>query len=289
MRVRPTVLHLAALLLCLHATSARASGQEVSGYVVDDGTGTALAEVVIRALDGAGNERASTSSDSTGWFAVRLPAGSYRFELSRLGYMDLSTEPVRVGRNENVTVELRMGPRAIPIEPVLVRARTRVARVGVDVFYQRMAQQRALGHGRFITRSDIDGTSVASANDLLARDPALMILARTRPGGQSTRNTIDVLVMRQPGLRHCYPAVFMDGIRIYRPEETDISALFQPESLEGVEIYPNPAFTPPELMDPRGCGSVALWTRRTQGRRFMTMRQLYIATGFVAAAFLLAR
>jgi hypothetical protein len=279
---------LAAVVACLSLPHAAAHAQQLSGHVVDDSTGFAIPDVAIRAYDASGNERAITYSDSAGWFGTRLASGSYRFRLSRLGYVDLETDAVRIGRNEVVALELRMGPSAIPVEPVLVRARTRTARIGAEEFHRRMARQKAIGHGRFITREDIENTSVISINDLMVRDPALMVVPRTLPGGGSIRASTDVLMLRQPGLRHCFPAVFIDGFRI-RADQTDLSEFLQPDALEGVEIYPNPLFAPGELADPYGCGSVAFWTKVSGPTRFITMRQLYIVAGVVVGGILLTR
>jgi hypothetical protein len=276
---------LRACALCTFSICAVAAGpdtldaQAVAGHVLDAATDAPVADVTIRAIDGDGQERMRAVTDSAGNFMMRLRAGRYRFEAEHIGYRPLSTPAVELRRRELVTIEIRVGVAPVEFEPLVVRSRQPNALLGAEVFHRRMARQKAMGIGRFITREEIEEASVISVNDLLARQPSVRIVPiRGRTG------TVDAVMLDHAG-RRCLPALYLDGVLLGWTSDTDLRDIYQPDMLEGVEIYRSEVETPPELRR-EGCGAVALWTRGSRGNPF-TLRQIGIAAGIVAAALLM--
>ncbi|HSJ15126.1 MAG TPA: carboxypeptidase-like regulatory domain-containing protein [Longimicrobiales bacterium] len=252
-------------------------GQVIEGHVLDEATRSPLSDVRVAALDSAGQEHASAGTDSVGGFELPVARGRYSLRLERIGYQTLTTEPLQVGRRETVTLELRLGATAIPLEPLVVMARVRAA-IGSAAFYRRMATYEPLGAGRFYTRAWIDSVSSANVHMLLARDPAVRIV-RGR--------FHDVVIFDTRGTR-CLPALFINGVLIRNNADTDLSTWFHPDDIEGIEIYPSNAFTPGEL-NVMGCGSLAIWTRSPGLGNPFTLRRLLTAGGVAAGLLLLLR
>lgn len=265
--IRPAVLLLALVLPQV------AAGQVVIGRVIDEDTRAPVPQVLVAALDTAGAVQVSMLSDSAGAFQLGLAAGTYALRLERLGYETLTTDTVRLRRSETVTVEVRLGARAIPLEPLVVLGRSRPA-IGSEAFYRRMDAYRKVGIGRFMTRGQIDSSGASTVHMLLARDPAVRIL----------QYRLHEVVAFQARGTTCLPALYIDGVRVANNAETDISAWLHPDIIEGVEIYPDPAFAPPELRI-EGCGALALWTRTGRGNPF-TLKRILFAAGFLGAMLL---
>ena len=272
-RLLPLLLGLVALLL-----PAPTSAQGMTGQVVDAASGVPLAEVRITVLDETSREHAVTVSDSSGQFVLPLPAGRYTLHLERLGYRALTTPSLAVNRAETVILELRLGAEAIPLEPLVVTSRVRSPPLGSDAFYRRMRQYRDVGAGRFFTRAQIDSTSTTNVHTLLARDPAVRI----------RRGRFTEYVAFESRGRTCLPALYLDGVYIRNHSETDLSAWIQPGQIEGIEIYPNPALAPAELVRGGECGALAIWTRGSRGNPF-TLKRGLIAGGIVALMLLITR
>lgn len=267
----------AAAVLGLLAAPAVARAQLVTGQVLDEATRAALGAVRIAALDTAGQEHASATTDSAGAFVLPVARGRYALRLERIGYRALTTEPLEVGSRETITLELRLGAEAIPLEPLVVVGRMRAA-IGSEAFYRRMAAYGPVGAGRFYTRAWLDSISTVDVHMILARDPAVRIVR-----GRFN----DVVIFDTRGTR-CLPALFVDGVRIRNSADTDLSTLYHPDNIEGIEVYPSNAFTPGEL-NVEGCGSLAIWTRSPATGNPFTLKRVLTAAGVVAAMLLLLR
>lgn len=266
-----------ALIWTTFAAADRLAAQAVAGQVVDALTGDGVGQASVHAVGSDGATRPPVVTDSTGHFLLPLDPGSYHFRVEHLGYRPLETGEVELGRGEVVTVEIRLGPLPLEMEPLVVRARGRDG-MGNATFYQRMERQRAVGQGRFITREEIERDRVMNLNDLLVRQPGLR-LVRVRAS--------DVIVMTGRG-RNCLPALYFDGMPVSQDvSEVDLSNWFQPDMIEGIEIYTSALATPAELRS-NGCGAIAIWSRSDAGDgRPFTLRRLLMAGGFVGLFLLL--
>lgn len=283
MAYRPSSFVVAALLSAAAALPAATalSAQSVSGRVIDAATGSPVAQAAIEAIDDAGQPRAQTASDSAGAFALPLPAGRYSFRVTHLSYDPLETESLQFSRGEVVRLEFRLGVRPIRMEPLVVTSRQRT-HIGSEQFYSRMQRQRALGQGDFITRDDIEQTTTSDINALITRHPQVRS-TRAGPGGMT-----EMLVLEARGGGLCVPALWVDGMRIMRNELTDLRSWFHPDNVEGVEIYPNAAFAPPELSGGSECGAIAIWSRQQRGNPF-TLKRVMIAAIIAVTGFAMTR
>ncbi|HSJ15127.1 MAG TPA: carboxypeptidase-like regulatory domain-containing protein [Longimicrobiales bacterium] len=271
------------------AVSAPTEAQVVIGHVLDEATRAPLAAVAVTALDASGREQASVGTDSAGSFVLPLAQGLYALRLERLGYHALTTEPIEVRGRETITLELRLGAEAIPLEPLVVVGRVRAA-VGTAAFYRRMAYYGASGVGRFYTRAQIDSASTTDIHTLLKRDPAVRLLQSRCTLGSSRASAScfnDVVIFDTRGVK-CLPGLFVNGVRMRNDAETDLTTLFRPGDIEGIEVYPSEAFAPPEL-HVEGCGSLAIWTRAPEGGNPFTLRRILTAAGVAAGLLLMLR
>ncbi|HEU0076196.1 MAG TPA: carboxypeptidase regulatory-like domain-containing protein [Longimicrobiaceae bacterium] len=106
----------ATLLLCrLPAAAQEPAAVTVRGSVADSRSGAPIvgARVGVPAL------RTFVASDSTGRFAIRLPAGAHVFTFDRLGYARL-TEEVELAEGDRLDVVLL--PRSVLLEAITVSA-----------------------------------------------------------------------------------------------------------------------------------------------------------------------
>lgn len=247
---------LAALLATAAAGTGRAHAQAVAGRVIERDGGGNVAGAQVLLLD---RQRATASSisDSTGTFYLDAPAaGVYALRVERIGYEPTVTDTFSVARGEVVEVELRIGTRPVPIEPVVVVGRRELP-VGSPEFQRRYEERGKAGFGRFMTRDDIADQRARTTSNLLTRFPELHVyyLSSDEARGASTTQ----LTMNANG-QPCIPRTYVDGT-FMRPEMMDFDKLVTPNELAGVEFYRSPTEAPPQYQDPYGCGTLLLWTR----------------------------
>jgi len=208
------------------------AGQAVLGTVVDGESEEPIVGVELVLMDGDGTMHDTGLSDASGRFALSAPvAGLYTLRASRLGLATAELE-LNLGAGERVTVEVRLGPEPIAVDPVqVVTRRQRPARL--RAFDDRVAESRRLGRGHVYTREDLE---------------------RIRPA--ATRQ----LLFGVPGRQRCMFDVFSDGLPLGRGEEV-MDQLPFPDQLEGVEIYRGVTQIPPQYYRYGMCGVVLAWTR----------------------------
>jgi hypothetical protein len=238
--------------------SAPLAGQTVQGTVLATDDDAPIPGVELALADEGGTVRAATISDTTGWFSLDAPeAGSYTLRASRLGLRAVELE-LRLAGGERVTVEVRLGPDPIEVEPVqVVGRRQRPARL--RAFDDRVEESRRLGRGHVFTRADIERMQPVAARQLL---------------------------FGVPGRQRCSFEVFSDGLPIGRGEEA-MDQLPYPDQLEGVEIYRGVTQIPSQYYRYGMCGVVLAWTRPggEDGRPFTWGRAL--AGGIILLVILL--
>jgi TonB family protein len=243
-------------------TGARAdSGAAVAG-VVRGAAGAVLvgAEVTltpVRAEGSAGSGMVfgrRVFTDESGRFRVAgLPGGRVTVAARRIGYRPATTEVV-APTAAPVEVTLEPVPQSLATVVVRDRAGGRTDRGWATRFYERKER----GMGRYVTRQEIDRRNPIRTTDMLRTIPGVQVMPG--PGGFG-------YVLRVRGSR-CDPLVWIDGAPAFGGY-LDVDA-FQPQSLEGIEVYSGPSTVPVELRGPRGedaCGVIALWTRVPEPRR----------------------
>lgn len=242
------------LVLLLTAAPAVAEAQTLRGTVVEERDRAKIAGAALELITREGGTAGRTTSDSAGDFVLRASrAGVFRLHVSHPSYALVSTDSIALGPGENLAVELRMGRRAIPLEPLVVTARSQARSGG---FYDRLRQP---GFGRFITRADIEARPAAiRTTDLMRGVPGVEIVPVRRGRGGSTVN----MIMTRGGAGRCEPTIVLDGAPIRQLPESGIDDFLKPAMLDGVEIYTSTAGAPPHLqVSSNSCGLIAFWTR----------------------------
>jgi hypothetical protein len=240
---------------------------------------------IDRARDGA------AVSDSGGAFMIRpRRSGSFVVHVFHPSYISRDSMALQIREGQHVQLEVRMGRRAIPLEPLVVKT-TQSGRLAG--FLERARQG---GPGIYLTREQLaERKGGRYTTDLLRGLRGVQVLALAPPGGsnlapavpRSERNEMmpraQVIAMNE-GATFCEPAIFVDGLRVKQYGDSGVDEILQPDIIEGVEIYPRSAGAPAEFLTSNQCGVVVFWTRATadvSGK--VTWKRVRLAGLFVLA------
>jgi hypothetical protein len=236
----------------------------IMGQVMDERTETGIPGAEVEFLDESRRVRATTLTDDEGHFALhRLPPGSFRLRVRRLGYEETTTPPWWVQTGEVLSVVVRLQPDAILLAPLEVTGTSQPLQVPVlDGFYRRM--EGGMG-GTYFSRQEIEARNPARITDLLVDVPGIRLQqAAGRVGQLMVVSFARTLLGRGGG--ECPVQVFVDGILASRGQgSVPLDELASPNALEGLEIYRGLSSLPAEFVTPDArCGVVVLWTRRSR-------------------------
>lgn len=220
--------------------------QQVGGMVVNIVTGEPVPAVTVELLDSASTVVVSVVADDEGEFLIAVPApGAYRIGTRHAGYQDARSASLELAAQDTLTVQYRIAPEVVVLNPLTVVASSRQPRGRLSGFEERA--RRGVS-GLFITREEIERRRPFRVSDLLAGSPGVQLVPRAGPGSA-------VL------LRGCEPAVFIDGVRI-RGGAAAIDELVSPIEIVAVEVYRGPSEVPVEFSGPwTSCGAIAIWTK----------------------------
>lgn len=278
------MLALRLLLMAALLAPAPLSAQVIIGRAVDQAAApVAGAELALLSADGQVLDRAV--SDTAGVFrlATQRP-GEYRIRATHVAYRQIESEPIRVGAAETVSVEVRLGTAAIPLEPIAVTARSADPRHAA--FHERRLSRR---QGTFITRAEIDRSPQARTTDLLRTVSGITILTTHEPGRSAMRSNF---ISIRGGGGMCEPAIYIDGVRVIQRVHSGMDEVLQPGMIEGVEIYTTAAAAPAGFGGHGNtCGVILFWTRigRDPDARSVTWRQLLVGAGIIGAILLVVQ
>jgi hypothetical protein len=267
---------------------ADAAAQTIRGVVLEEGTAT---PIVTAAVEVAGADTTySAVTNEAGWFQVHLrQPGQYVLRPSHMSYAAAGADTVTLARHEIVTVVVRMGRAAIPLEPLVVATRTFHPLKG---FYDRMEHGR---RGYFVKRDFIDRRLAVRPSELVSMTPGIRV---ERPSSVLGSNFTSTITMWGVGGR-CVANVFLDGLPVL-PGITSIDELTSADQLEGVEIYDSFAAAPEIFysmfqlhgLDSEGyrrqCGVVAYWSRRDIYQRRHWIRWA-LGVGLAGMVYLMTR
>lgn len=267
------------LLVGLAVSPGGGAAQAISGIVVEDSTHVPVAGATVSVLRvGAGQAASSVPSDSAGGFRLALERpGAFIVRVSHPSYRPFDSDTIRVHSGEAVTLELRLAREAVALEPLVVTARVdrRLA-----AFHERA---RHAGFGRFVTRSEIERRGATGAVALVRGIPGVRVAYVAPCPGCAEE---EVIFLRG-AVNGCVPTVLIDGMVVRQDATFPLRALLNPDDLDGVEVYTEPATIPPALGGFGGsCGLVAFWTRSPEGGK-LTWKRLAVAAALAGAAFLL--
>lgn len=251
-----TLRHSALIALGLWLAASAATAQSLSGVVREDASGNALEGVHVVLVDAEGQRVAETFTNVSGTFRIVAPeAGSWVVMADLIGYASIESEPLEMGLEERLTVEIRMAVEAVPVDPVVVTSRFSHMSAQIEAFYNRVERGRLSGFGHFVTREDVDRATPTEPTDLLRTMPGVRVAhGRTVYGGSTT-------AIQMAG--GCIPAIYVDGTQINRFRATDsLDDFVAATSIEGIEVYRGAGTQVGRYHDDRGCGLVLVWTRR---------------------------
>ncbi len=161
------------VLLCLAAVLPyNGSAQVVAGRVIDIGTESGVVGAQVTLVNPEGMIIRSAVTDSSGVFIVPVvEPDSYTVQIDHIAYGSITSEWLAVRRNETVEVELRVGQREIPLEPLIVTARRSRGNAYLEDFYRRAEINDDIGKGVILTRSDLAPLDGRTVLDVFSREP----------------------------------------------------------------------------------------------------------------------
>jgi hypothetical protein len=226
-----------------------AEAQVLRGVVVEAESRAPVVDAEVELLSVRDRERLRASTDSLGVFTISAPrAGSYTVQIRHPAYVTYEADSVQVRAGETVSIEVRLGRSVIPLEPLVVTARTAARMAGFD------ERRRSGGFGRFLTREEIEARSATATTDLLRGMAGVAI----RP---VPRRITRAMITMQGSPGSCLPALWIDGVFVEQYPESTIDDLLTPGSIEAVEVYTAFSAAPAQFV--RGsCGVILFWTRR---------------------------
>ncbi len=243
-----TVRHIAALVV-FAILPADLTAQTIAGAVWDTSSNTRLAaaRVILLQVDSS----QSVVTDSSGRFYFKVKPGLVSLQISALGYSDLSSRPLTLGKNDHYSILIYVSKTPLDVMPIHVIARTRRAPTPLELFEQR---KRSSGSGYFLDEKALARMYATEATDFL----------RLIPGVEIER---DYVRLRS----YCGEPIFLvDGVEFRPPERGGVSAteaansFVSPNDIAAIEVYKDVA--PPELQSGLStnwpCGVVVIWTKR---------------------------
>ena len=201
--------HLAVALSCGATASIRAQTQvDVPGVVIDAGSRRGLEGVVLR-IDGTD---VSAASDADGAFVLRgLTFGTWTLRVRHIAYGE-HEHPLTLGEGMSFSLEIRLDPEAIELDPVLVeapttRAQAERARGSSRNVVERPQIEAALGVSRHLgdlIRQTIPGVRLRQSNNLVGTDVCIEF-----------RSASDISLLETRGCNH--PLLLLDGVQVSDP------------------------------------------------------------------------
>ncbi len=167
------------LTILLTLLASPVDAQVIRGHVVDAETQVPVGGVggklpisgaEVELVSKMGVEGMSAVTDELGYFFLAAPApGAFRIRVSHPAYLPYEGESVDVGLEETVNLEIRMGRKVIPLEPIVVTARTNTTMAG---FHER---RTGSAFATFLTREEIQARGAGRTTDLLRGVPGVRI------------------------------------------------------------------------------------------------------------------
>jgi len=153
------------VFLLASLTASPAAGQAIRGHLIDDSNQVPVGGATITLLIGGVRDLRTLTGDD-GYFFIDLDAwGTYQLEAERIGYRTTTSQPFLVEPADTLTVDFRVLPDAVLLNPILVTARSNRGR---DAFYRRM---EGWSQGIFITPAMVDSIQPRHPAEVLRKQP----------------------------------------------------------------------------------------------------------------------
>ena len=246
--------------------------QVVRGVVLEVGSGTPVfgARLLLRSQDD--EVRAGVISDESGAFELHAEFGGLvRLEVSHFAYADWATSSFALPTDAELDVEVRLDIEAIPLEPIVVVARSSSSARRLRAFDDRRDGLGGFG-GFFISVEDVEARASATTTGLVRGTPGMDV--RLIDSGGLHRN-----VIRSRG---CLSRTFIDGVEIQQDRGHSVDDLLAPDRVEGIEVYPRALSAPAQFNSALGpdCGVVLFWSREPSPSPSTYWRPGRLAAGF---------
>ncbi|HJU69852.1 MAG TPA: TonB-dependent receptor [Gemmatimonadaceae bacterium] len=253
----------------------RAGEGRLSGVVVTVNGGRAIADALVRILDGP-ETRANERGE---WTLTGAPLGTRMLEVRSVGYYPTRTAVDVVANGAPVRTALATMKDVLDTVKVVA---SRLANQNLVEFNAR----RRIGGGRYLTAEDVQRRQPVVTSDLFRNMPGLRV-ERGELGDTQ-------LLMRGTFEETCVPSVFIDGRHMRNLTADDIDGWVKPNEIVGVEIYAgthvpaqfNAGLTGGGASGGESCGSIVIWTKPapSTGAGSSWKWRVAQALGLVAAA-----
>ena len=220
----------------------QAGGSVFGRVTAENGIVLSGATVVV-----AGTQIRALTDDSGNFRVTGLPPGQASIQVKRLGFLPGAVS-VDVSPTGFAELNIELAIAAENLVPITVRARKTSYSGRLAGYYERLDRRNG---GVFITREQIDQDRPRTLSQLLQRVPGVTVI-RLRAGATGIR-------LRD---RTCSPLVWLDGNAL-PSGEVDLDS-FQPNSLQGIELYLGSTTAPTRYLAARdlsNCGTILLWSR----------------------------
>lgn len=230
--------------------------------------GTATLQGAVRSGDGRPfhnaivsvlGTRRSALTDSAGKFRVDgIPAGTRTIEVKSMGLAATTfTVDFATGATHDTTLSINRA--AQNLKAVAVKGTgTPTSLMALNGFEGRRAQ----GLGTFVTRAQLDRLPSSSLAGVFSGIKEIHLEYGNRSDHGKLLPPTTVAYLRGTGGTYCRPNVYLDDMQI-KTSFNDLSALAQPETIKGIEVYATAGVIPAQydLSSSTGCGSIVIWTR----------------------------
>ena len=223
-----------------------ADAQVVRGRVIEDGTELPIRAARLTLLTDNDRVESRAVTDSTGAFQLHARfAGDYRVEVEHNGFAPLDPLPVRVEREEELVLEIRLSRSVMALDPLTVVARRRDPRHDATFEGALARHERfpSIGTRRVIMRDDVEFRTAMDVNDVLRMmfpgpGPCRIIYWNGNPV-PAVQQELIVEWMRTP-------ATTLEAVEFYRRYND------APLGMRSI---------PMGILSPTNCSVIALWPR----------------------------
>lgn len=257
---------IAAALVVFTAHSVDAQTAVLSGTVVRDSSGTALADAEVSLPD----LRRSTKTNYRGEFKFeRLPAGVVSVVIRRVGFA-LRNDTVTLADGARIDREFILEAAATQLDSVVTTAAAE--RKYISPALNEFEERRRQGFGYFITDDVLRKEEQRDMLNIITGHVPGLTRIRVPPNinylGSARKCAPGPAFINCTGKSYCPVTLYVDGVRIFdamnQQAPSDIPNLsnFRPNEYAAVEFYAGSATTPPRFNTTNsGCGILLLWTR----------------------------
>ena len=241
--------------------AAAQEGVEVAGTVIDDGTGERVEGATVRLADASGSARETITGPTGAFTFAQVAPGEYVLGARRIGYEVLSV-PLEIGLRTPPRLDVRLTPRAIPLDPLEVGVEGRPSRLVESGFYDRMEEGWGVfvepewieaNKGGYVRLSDFMSTLQGRAP--LSRCEKIPVYLDRRPiGATSGWGTSRSYSLNPAGTFQSPvgpPPTLLEELSVY---DVGAAELYQPGSKVPFFAWDGSSMT---------CGAIILWSNWT--------------------------